>query len=218
MYALDGKTPEPMKGSVTEEMIADYKKEVMKPVEIGGKYHLYRPVELPPLVKPVDTPYSHGGAKITEADFNTRRQDILDDIADSRARLEAAQEYRKILEDRFRFTSSSVYDEVARRAYLNTLPRNELIPLAKFRTSKQDAPALINRIVALEKRGKPKASDVTSIKDEIDVIDDNIRDLIIKIRGANAVFAALKANYDGQADVDEENRLKQIEYDNKNVK
>ena len=31
-YAVDGKTPEPMKGSVTEEMIADYKKEVMKPV------------------------------------------------------------------------------------------------------------------------------------------------------------------------------------------
>ena len=34
MYALDGKTPEPMKGSVTEEMIADYKKEVMKPTQI----------------------------------------------------------------------------------------------------------------------------------------------------------------------------------------
>ena len=46
MYALDGKTPEPMKGSVTEEMIADYKKEVMKPVQIGNKLHLYRPVEI----------------------------------------------------------------------------------------------------------------------------------------------------------------------------
>ena len=34
MYAVDGKTPEPMKGAVTEEMIADYKKEVMKPIEI----------------------------------------------------------------------------------------------------------------------------------------------------------------------------------------
>jgi hypothetical protein len=83
------------------------------------------------------------------------------------------------------------------------------------RLSKQDAAALINIIVAKEKRGKPKASNVTSIKDEIDVIDDNIRDLIIKIRWANAVFAALKANYDGQADVDEENRLKIIEFENK---
>ena len=63
MYALDGKTPEPMKGSVTEEMIADYKKEVMKPVQIGNKFHLYRPVELPPLVKPIQKPYDHGGAK-----------------------------------------------------------------------------------------------------------------------------------------------------------
>ena len=50
---------------MTEEMIADYKKEVMKPVETGGKYHLYRPVELPPLVKPPDKPYDHGGDKIT---------------------------------------------------------------------------------------------------------------------------------------------------------
>ena len=66
MYALDGKTPEPMKGSVTEEMIADYKKEVMKPVQIGNKFHLYRPVEIPPLVKPKDKPYDHGGARITE--------------------------------------------------------------------------------------------------------------------------------------------------------
>ena len=61
MYALDGKTPEPMKGSVTEEMIADYKKEVMKPVAIGGRYHLYRPVEIPTLVRPTPIPYTHGG-------------------------------------------------------------------------------------------------------------------------------------------------------------
>jgi hypothetical protein len=45
-YAVDGKTPDKMTSSVTEEMIADYKKEVMKPVEIAGRFHLYRPVEL----------------------------------------------------------------------------------------------------------------------------------------------------------------------------
>ena len=39
----------------------------MKPVEIGGKYHLYRPVELPPLEKPDPVPCDHGGAYITEA-------------------------------------------------------------------------------------------------------------------------------------------------------
>ena len=61
MYALSDKKPEAMKSSVTEEMIADYKKEVMKPVQIGNKFHLYRPVELPRLVKPLDAPYDHGG-------------------------------------------------------------------------------------------------------------------------------------------------------------
>ena len=35
IYAVDGKTPEQMKGSVTEEIIADYLKEVLKPVAIG---------------------------------------------------------------------------------------------------------------------------------------------------------------------------------------
>jgi len=59
MYAVDGKTPEAMKSSVTEEMIADYKKEVIEPVEICDKYHLYRPVELPPLIRPKDMPYNH---------------------------------------------------------------------------------------------------------------------------------------------------------------
>ena len=180
MYAVDGKTPEPMKGSVTEEMIADYKKEVMKPVEIGGKYHLYRPVEIPPIVKPIDTPYNHGGAKITEAAYDRRRQYILDDIEDNTKHLAAAQAYKKTLGDRFTLTSSSMYDETARRTYLNTLSKNELIPLAGFKTSKQDAAALINKIVANEKKGKPKAADLTSIRDEIDVVDADIEDLIKK--------------------------------------
>ena len=147
MYALDGKTPEPMKGSVTEEMIADYKKEVMKPVEIGGKYHLYRPVEIPPLVKPADTPYHHGGAKISEASYQRRRQYILDDIAVYQDDLERVQAYRKTLADRFTLTSSSIYDEAAQRAYLSSLPRKELIIKNGYKSSKQPDDALINRIV-----------------------------------------------------------------------
>jgi len=215
MYAVDGKTPEPMKGSVTEEMIADYKKEVMKPVEIGGKFHLYRPVEIPPLVKPADTPYHHGGVKITEIEYNVRRQDILDDIADDKAHLDAAQAYKKTLEDKFSLTSSSIYDEPAHRAYLNTLSKNEIIIVAGFKNSKQDTSALINKIVEREKKKRPKASALTPIVDEIAVIDAEIQHYIRRIRGSNATFAALKANFDQQADVDEENRLKQIEFDNK---
>ena len=66
-----------MKGSMTEEMIADYKKEVMKPIEIGGRYHLYRPIEIPLLVRPPEIPYSHGGVKISEDDYRRRIQEII---------------------------------------------------------------------------------------------------------------------------------------------
>ena len=128
MYAVDGKTPEPMKSSVTEEMIADYKKEVMKPVEIGGQYHLYRPVEIPPHVKPRDKPYDHGGAKITEAMFNREAQKIFSDIRKYEVELDRLHDYKKILEDQFILGSSTpTYVEVARRANLQTLPRSELI-------------------------------------------------------------------------------------------
>ena len=78
MYSVNNKTPEPMKGSITEKMIADYKKEVMKPIEIGGKYHLYRPIEIPPLVRPTEIPYSHGGAKISEVEYNHKSNIYLE--------------------------------------------------------------------------------------------------------------------------------------------
>ena len=102
-YAVDGKTPEPMKSSVTEEMIADYKKEVMKPIEIGGKFHLYRPVEIPPIPKPIPKPYSHGGAKITEREV----QNDLNNMFRSKSAFEDAidklHEDKKDLEDKFNF-------------------------------------------------------------------------------------------------------------------
>ena len=54
----------------------------MKPVEIGGKYHLYRPVELPLLVKPNKIPYNHKGPEITEAelaDKNSKQKKLSSD-------------------------------------------------------------------------------------------------------------------------------------------
>ena len=47
MYAVEGKTSEPSKSSVSQEMVDDFKKEVMKPVDIGGKKFLYNPVDMP---------------------------------------------------------------------------------------------------------------------------------------------------------------------------
>jgi len=119
MYALDGKTPEPMKGSVTEEMIADYKKEVMKPVEIGGQYHLYRPVELQTLVKPPDKPYNHGGVKITEAQLEDEKRQILIAIHGYTQDIEKLEEQKKLLEEKFVLSSTpTTFDEAARRAIL----------------------------------------------------------------------------------------------------
>ena len=106
MYALDGKTPEPMKGSVTEEMIADYKKEVMKPVAIGGRYHLYRPVEIPVLVPPIDTPYPHGGPRITEERFQRLRETLIKRMSEAESELDKLHERRAYLEDKYRSGSS----------------------------------------------------------------------------------------------------------------
>jgi hypothetical protein len=49
-----------MKSSVSQEMIDEYKKEIMKPVEIGGKKFLYSPVDMPKLPEAfVPKPFTH---------------------------------------------------------------------------------------------------------------------------------------------------------------
>ena len=129
MYALDGKTPEPMKGSVTEEMIADYKKEVMKPVQIGNKFHLYRPVEIPPLVKPADKPYDHGGSEITESQFQNERHKKIRTMNAYDNALAKLQEQKKALEDQFTLASSATFDETARKSELKGFTvEKQLVP------------------------------------------------------------------------------------------
>ena len=149
MYALDGKTPEPMKGSVTEEMIADYKKEVMKPVEIRGRYHLYRPVEIPPLVKPTEIPYSHGGKKISDATYRRKMEDIIDDIKSFEADLDKAHFFKRKLEEEFRLGSSSTptppFDEAARTAELQKLTKPDLVRMIFISVDKSKFPKIENK-------------------------------------------------------------------------
>ena len=220
MYALDGKTPEPMKGSVTEEMIADYKKEVMKPVQIGNKFHLYRPVELPKLVKPLDAPYDHGGLKITEVAFNKRAQKIFDDIKKMEVALEKAQSELKVLEDKFTLTSataSSAYDEGAKNIEYNKLLKANLETIVIDMDLPLPKPSLKANLIALiigeEKKGSPTVLGATKTK--IGEKNAEIVKIIEQIGQANNVFLKVKAEYDDQADVDEANRLKDIEYENK---
>ena len=176
-----------MKGSVTEEMIADYKKEVMKPIEIGGKFHLYRPVEIPPLVKPTEIPYSHGGKKISDATYRRKMQDIIDDIRGFEADLDNAHFYKTRLEEQFRLGSSSTpmssYDETGRTAFFSEMVNHTLeefikaegLPLPK----KRNKPTLVQTLVDHEKsKFKATVSTVSTlpdIKTELGEVDDKIK-------------------------------------------
>ena len=226
MYAVDGKTPEPMKGAVTEEMIADYKKEVMKPIEIRGRYHLYRPVEIPPLVRPTPKPYDHGGEKISDAKFRRKRQDIFDDITGFEADLDRAHFFKSKLEEEFRLVSSTAvpppppFDEAKRTAqlekefnsYLVTMIEKEGLLVPK----KLNKANLVQTLIDHEKsKFKATAPDLGSIKTQLGEVDADIQHYVNEINGANAAYNKLKADYDQQADVDEENRLRLLDYETK---
>jgi hypothetical protein len=214
-YAVSDKKPEAMKSSVTEEMIADYKKEVMKPVQIGNKFHLYRPVELPPLIRPKDLPYNHKGPKITETEYERDSQIIFADIKTFEAELERAQKEKKILEDNFSLTSSTMFNEPARIAELQTLSRDELIKALKQKKSSLTDDKLIEKIIAKEKVGKLLPTDLNPIKTDLGNKEAEILHYVGEIKGANKAFRRLKTDFDQQADIDEENRLKTMEFENK---
>ncbi len=220
MYALDGKTPEPMKGSVTEEMIADYKKEVMKPVQIGNKLHLYRPVEIPPLVKPAPKPYDHGGLKITEAQLEKEKREILIAIHGYTQEIDQLQEQKKLLEEKFALSSTpTTFDEAARRAILtgpkvyNRDLEAIIVNMGLALPKPKNKANLVDIIIENEKIAG--GIDSTVIQQDIQKIDKTIQFYVDEIKSNQADFHQLQTDYDQQADVDEENRLKLIEFDNK---
>jgi hypothetical protein len=204
-------------------MIADYKKEVMKPVEIGGKFHLYRPVEIPPIPKPIPKPYSHGGAKITD----TRVQNELHNMFRSKNAFEDAldklHEDKEDLEDKFTYFSSkppTTFDETARRNELKALTVDkQLIPilnsLGESRKKKENKQDIIDKIINLEKGSfVPTAVSTTKIEAQLKQVDADIQYCIDEIAKIEADSTSLIAIYQDQANVDEENKLKIIEYEN----
>jgi len=114
MYAVDGKTPEPMKGSVTEEMIADHKKEVMKPIELGGKFHLYRPVEIPPIQPPKLKKMM--GDYLTEESVKNQRDKLVEFVNANTNRYYELFNLKSQLENQYSF--GGAYDEAGRRQEL----------------------------------------------------------------------------------------------------
>ena len=222
MYAVDGKTPEPMKSSVTEEMIADYKKEVMKPVEIGGKYHLYRPVEIPPLPKPIPKPYSHGGPKLTEIQVERELRNMFRSRNGFEDALDKLHDDKKELEDRFTFESSkpiATFDEITRRDELKALTVDkQLVPILKSlggSKGKSNKTDIIDKIINIEKGSFiPTAVSTSNIENRLKQVDADIQYCIDEISKIEADYPQLIALYEDQKDVDDENKLKLIEYEN----
>ena len=117
MYAVEGKKQEPMTSSVSQEMIDEYKKEIMKPVEIGGKKFLYSPVDMPKLPDPFD-PKPLSDTLINEEDYQMMRAGTLTFIETRKGDLEILEREKQELEEFYKRGGKIAYDEEARRKEL----------------------------------------------------------------------------------------------------
>ena len=97
MYSIEGKTPEKTANAVTDEMIEDYKKEVMKPVEINGQQFLYQPVEVPPIPDPFYRPYL--SKYLTEKEYNSIFKTLVDEHMQAHSESDKLHERKIELED-----------------------------------------------------------------------------------------------------------------------
>jgi hypothetical protein len=177
MYAVEGKTQEPMKSSVSQEMIDEYKKEIMKPVEIGGKKFLYSPVDMPKLPEAF-VPKPLSDALIKEEDYQMGRTGKLTFIVSRQGVLETLEREKQELEDRFASgpVGPVAYDEADRLRDLSdkaNYPYDKLKEIiqkdfkSKLPTSRKRED-LITRIITLEKAtGLKMTFDAQRIQDEI---------------------------------------------------
>jgi hypothetical protein len=223
MYAVEGKTQEPSKSSVTQEMIDDYKKEIVKPVEIGGKKFLYNPVDMPKLPGPF-VPKPLSDALIKEEDYQADRANVLTFIETRQGDLETLEREKQELEDLARSGGPVVvYDEADRLRDLSdkvNYPYDRLKAIiqkdfgSKLPASRKTED-LIKRIITLEKATSLKSSfDSKRIQDEIKAKVVEITDAQTEIRDATAHYNKLKGEYDAQQVEIEKNRLNEIEYNN----
>ena len=112
-------------------MIDEFRKEVLKPVEVGGKKFLYRSVEVPPIDKP--TPSVFYGTERTEDEAREEVEDLIDEIGILEDEYDRNVEKKRILEDAYTTTTTApAYDEVAKRAELTKKTNAELTNIIKF--------------------------------------------------------------------------------------
>jgi hypothetical protein len=158
MYAVEGKKQEPMTSSVSQEMIDEYKKEIMKPVEIGGKKFLYSPVDMPKLPDPFD-PKPLSDTLINEEDYQMMRTGTLTFIETRKGDVEILEREKQEFEEFYKSGGKIAYDEKARRDDLNDASkyRNEDLKKIIKEDLGQSLPKnpnkanLITRIITIEK-------------------------------------------------------------------
>jgi len=220
MYAVEGKTSEPSKSSVSQEMIDDYKKEVMKPVDIGGKKFLFNPVDMPKLPEAFK-PKPLSGVEISEEDYQTYRTNILTAIETRQADLEILEQEKQELEDRYKSGGTFVFDEETRRKELSdtTNYTNEdlktiiRVDLSSSLPSKVNKENLVTKIITIEKALSLKSS-LDPIKAEIEAKKVEIAEAQKDIKDATDAYKKEEGKYKVQLDEMEKNRLNELEYNN----
>ena len=220
MYAVEGKTPAPSKSSVTDEMIDDYKKEIMKPVEIMGQKFLYHPVDMPP-IPGAFVPKGLSNPFISEEDYKLERANVLEFITEHQARLEELELEEKGLGEQFRNGGNpGFYDEQGRRDRLRqpdiddddlkNIIRNGLMGALPRKVNTNN---LIDRIIDIEK-GQMTKSSISDIRRDLKAVKNAIRTEIIDIKRAEAHYRNIEGEYNTQLKEMEVDRLNEIEYNN----
>jgi hypothetical protein len=211
----ENKAPEKYTNAVSQEMIDEYRKEVMKPIDIKGKKFLYRSVEVPPIAKPIDTPFY--GIERTENEVLNLIDDLTDEIGDLEDEYDNNTVIKRRLEDAYtRTTTAPAYDEAKRRAELSGYTKGELVGLVAFMglvfSKNKNKAEQINKIVDSELRERGRSP--VDIRAQIDQIELDIQQIVLDITTKKDEIKKIESNYNLQLRVEEENRLKNVEYEN----
>ena len=211
----ENKTPEKYTNAVSQEMIDEYRKEVMKPIDIKGKKFLYRSVEVPPIAKPIDTPFT--GIERTESEVLNLIDDLVDEIGELEDDYDDNTKIKKRLEDAYTIsTTAPAYDEAAKRAEYTGKTNPELINLIRFKgytmPRAKNKASYVDKIVENELRERGRSP--VDIRAQIDQIELDIQQIVLDITTKKDEIKQIDSNYKLLLQVEEENRLKRVEYEN----
>jgi hypothetical protein len=196
-------------------MIDEFRKEVLKPVEVGGKKFLYRSVEVPPIDKPTPTLF-HGIERTEEQAFEAVG-DLIDEIGILEDEYDRNVEKKRKLEDAYTTTTTApAYDEVAKRAEYTAKTNAELIALIQFNLwtmpRNKNKAGYVDKIIENEMRARGRSP--ADIRTQIDQLDVDLDTIEANIKRKEGQIKSIQSNYKLQLQVDEENRLKTIEHEN----